>query len=222
MKTKLDSKFLLGLGLSLIAPVLYILWIGPFFIKPFVGTLTYTLISFGILWFLALSICFYVLFIEKRPLTSIGWEVLSWKLILLAIGLGVLLSLLVPVLTLLISLIIKPSDTGSISQVASSFPWWVILLSVITAGVTEEILFRAYPLSRLLEKIGNKWLSAIISLIFFVFIHSTGWNLAHIIGVVIPLGAILTGLFLWKRNLLFVIIVHIMIDLPLVFISLGS
>lgn len=222
MKITIDSKFLLGLGLSLILPVLYMLWIGPFFIKPVVDTLTYTLIGFAVLWLLALGVCLYVKQVEKRPLTSIGWEALPWRSILLAIGLGILLSLLIPVFTILASLIIKPSDAGSISQVASSFPWWVILLSVITAGVTEEILFRAYPLSRLLEKTGNKWLSAIISLIFFVCIHSFGWNVAHIIGVVVPLGAILTALFLWKRNLLFVIIVHIMVDLPLVFIAVSS
>jgi len=222
MKTNFDTKTLIGLGLSLILPTMYMLWIGPFFIKPAVTTLTYTLIGFAVLWLLALSACLYVLFVEKRHLSSIGWEALSWKLILLAIGLGILLSLLVPILTILVSRIIEPSDTGSISQIASGFSWWVILLSVITAGVTEEVLFRAYPLSRLLEKTGNNWLSAIISLIFFVCIHSTGWNVAHIVGVVVPLGAILTGLFLWKRNLLFVIIVHIIIDLPLVFISLGS
>mgnify|MGYP000899174782 CR=1 FL=1 len=222
MKTNINIKTLIGLGMSLLFPVVYMLWIGPLFIKPVVDTLTYTLIGFAVLWLLALSVCLYVLFVEKRRLTSIGWEALTGKSILLAIGLGILLSLLVPIFTILASLIIKPSDGGSISQVASSFPWWVILLSVITAGVTEEVLFRAYPLSRLFEKTGNKWLSAIISLIFFVCIHSSGWNVAHIIGVVFPLGAILTGLFLWKRNLLFVIIVHIVIDLPLVFISLGS
>lgn len=222
MTTKLNSNFLFGLGLSLILPVLYVLWIGPVFVQPLTDTLTYTLIGFVILWLLALSVCLYVTQVEKRPLTSIGWEKLTWKSILLAIGLGVLLSILVPVLTLLISMVIPASDSGSISQVATSFPWWVILLSVITAGVTEEVLFRAYPISRLLEKTNNKWLSVIISLIFFICIHSSGWNLAHIIGVVVPLGAILSALFLWKRNLLFVIIVHIMIDLPLVFIALGS
>lgn len=222
MTIKFNSKFLFGLVLSLILPVLYILWIAPNQIQPVVDTLSYTLIGFAVLWILALSICLYVTQIEKRPFTSIGWEALSWKSSFLAIGLGVFLSLLVPALTFLVSSIIKSSDSGSITQVATSFPWWVILLSVITAGVTEEILFRGYSISRLIEKTGNKWMSAIISLIFFICIHSSGWNLAHIIGVVIPLGAILTGLFLWKRNLLFVIIVHIMIDLPLVFISLGS
>lgn len=105
-------------------------------------------------------------------------------------------------------------------ETASNFPWWILLLSVVTAGVTEEVLFRGYPLERLYEMTGNKWLSGLISLAFFVAIHAAGWNMAHVVGVVIPLGIILTGLYFWRRNLLFVMIVHVVIDLPLVFISL--
>jgi len=138
----------------------------------------------------------------------------------MAIGLGILLSLLVPVFTLLVNAVFPPSDTGTITQVTSNFSWWILLLSVLTAGITEEILFRGYPLERLHEITGNKWISGVISLIFFVAIHATGWNIAHIIGVVIPLGIILTGLYFWQRNLLFVMIVHVFIDLPLVFIAL--
>jgi membrane protease YdiL (CAAX protease family) len=37
----------------------------------------------------------------------------------------------------------------------------------------------------------------------------------------LPLGATLTGLYLWRRNVLFVAITHIMIDLPLLLVALG-
>jgi membrane protease YdiL (CAAX protease family) len=102
----------------------------------------------------------------------------------------------------------------------SNYSWWILLLSVITAGITEEILFRGYPLERLLEVTGTKWISGLISLVFFVAVHATGWNIAHIIGVVLPLGIILTGLYFWQRNLLFMMIVHMVIDLPLVIMAL--
>lgn len=157
---------------------------------------------------------------EKLSLTIIGWKPLSWKWTFAAIGLGVLLLLLVPVLTLLVSAVFPPSDTGTITQVTSNFSWWILLLSVLTAGITEEILFRGYPLERLHEITGIKWINGLISLIFFVVIHATGWDITHIIGVVIPLGVIITGLYFWQRNLLFVMIVHVVIDLPLVFIAL--
>jgi membrane protease YdiL (CAAX protease family) len=209
-----------GLSLSLVLPVIYVLFISPFFLKPRVDEPLFTLINFGMLWALALGILFFTRKIEKLPLTTIGWKPLTWKWISIAVGLGILLSLLVPVLTLLVSNIFPPTDTGTIAEVTENFPWWILLLSVITAGITEEILFRGYPLERLLESTNNKWISACISLVFFVAIHAAGWNIAHIIGVVIPLGIALTGLYFWKRNLLFVMIVHVIIDLPLVFIAL--
>ena len=121
---------------------------------------------------------------------------------------------------LLVSTIFPPSNSGTVTQVVSDFSWWILLLSVFTAGVTEEILFRGYALERLQEVTGSKWTSGLISLVFFVVVHATGWNIAHIIGVVLPLGIIMTGLYFWQRNLLFVMIVHAAINLPLVFMAL--
>jgi membrane protease YdiL (CAAX protease family) len=215
-----SSKTIFGLSLSLVFPLIYVLFISPVFLKPKVDEPLFTLINFSVLWVLAFGVLFFTRKIEKLPLTTIGWKSLSWKWISIAIGIGILLSFLVPVFTLLVSKIFPPSDTGTIAEVTLHFSWWILLLSVITAGVTEEILFRGYPLERLLESTSNKWISACVSLVFFVAIHATGWNVAHIIGVVIPLGIALTGLYFWKRNLLFVMIVHVIIDLPLVFIAL--
>ena len=217
-----SSITILGLGLSLAVPAIYVLLINPIFIKPNIDEHILTLMNLGIFWIFALGMLLYTLKVEKSSLATIGWRPLSWKWILAAIGIGILLSLLVPVLTFLASKVIPSTDAGTVSEVTSSFPWWVLLMSVITAGVTEEILFRGYSLERLLNSTNNKWVSAGVSLIFFVAIHAIGWNFAHIVGVVVPLGIALTGLYLWRRNLLFVMIVHIVIDLPLVFMALLS
>jgi hypothetical protein len=42
----------------------------------------------------------------------------------------------------------------------------------------------------------------------------------HVVGVVLPLGAVITGLYLWRRNVV-VIIAHFLLDLPLVLVALG-
>jgi len=209
----------LGLGLSLLLPAIYTLLISPNFLKPQVEEPSFTLINLAVFWLLALGVLLFTSKGEKLPLASIGWKRLSWKEILSAVGIGILLSLLVPLLTLLTSKIIPSSGEGTIAAVTTNFPWWILLLSTTTAGVTEEILFRGYPLERLLAYTGNKWLSGLISLVFFVAVHAASWNFAHIIGVVIPLGVFLTGLYFWKRNLLFVMIIHTVIDLPLVFMA---
>ena len=46
-------------------------------------------------------------------------------------------------------------------------------------------------------------------------------GLSHVLGVVLPLGAVMTGLYLWRRNLWFLIITHFLIDLPIILIALG-
>jgi membrane protease YdiL (CAAX protease family) len=53
--------------------------------------------------------------------------------------------------------------------------------------------------------------------------------LGYVLAVVLPLGAVMTGLYLWRRNLVFVIITHFvfviithfLLDLPIVLVALG-
>ena len=82
-------------------------------------------------------------------------------------------------------------------------------------------MFGAYPLERVASLTDSMWLAAILSVAAFVAIHLQGWNIAHVLGVVLPMGAILTALYAWRRNLPFVIIVHFFIDLPVVLIAAG-
>ena len=62
---------------------------------------------------------------------------------------------------------------------------------------------------------------ALLSLAAFVALHLQGWNLGHVVGVVLPLGAVMTGIYLWRRNLMFMIITHSLLDLPIVLLTLG-
>ena len=45
--------------------------------------------------------------------------------------------------------------------------------------------------------------------------------MGYVLGVVLPLGAVMTGLYLWRCNVLFVIITHFLLDLPIVLVALG-
>ena len=178
-----------------------------------------SLVGLALVWVLTVILLGIVKFGEKRPFNSIGFKLITFKEVLLAVGIGIVLSLAVPVLTLLISQII-PAGEGGIDDVASATPWWLLLFSVLTAGITEEILFRGYLIERLGELSSKKILIVFVSVVAFVIPHMLSWNLAHVLGVVLPLGLILTLIYLRKRNLVFNIIIHIVIDLPLVVIAL--
>lgn len=219
LPVKLSLPTLVGLGLSLLVPLLYGLVLGPVLIKPNVDPILYVLSGFGVSWLATLGVVLITVYWERQPLTSLGLQGLSWKWGLIAFGLGNVLAISVPLLTALASLLIPPTEAGSITSNAAQTPVWLLLIGVITAGVTEEVLFRAYPLERLLALTQRPWLSAFISVFLFVIAHGRGWNLTHLVGVVLPLGVVLTGLYFWRRNLPFNIIIHTIIDLPLVVIA---
>jgi membrane protease YdiL (CAAX protease family) len=96
-------------------------------------------------------------------------------------------------------------------------PLWFRYVVVLTAGITEEIMFRGYPIERLLEMTGNLWLAAAIPLAVFVFAHLSAWSLGHLVGVFFG-GAVLTGLYLWQRDLIACIIAHTLIDSLIIFL----
>jgi membrane protease YdiL (CAAX protease family) len=217
-----SSITLIGLALSLLGYFIVSILID---LPPVETTLPFStraLIGFAGAWLLAGLTLLLVTKGEQRPLASIGLSTPSWKDILLGVGVGVGLSLTVPLLTLLVTQVIPAADEGSIAAVTQSVSPALLLLSVLTAGITEEVLYRAYPIERLLEITSKGWIAVLIPLIAFVLPHLLSWNTAHVVGVVIPLGLALTGLYVWKRSLIVNMIAHTLIDLPLVFIALGS
>jgi len=219
--TKPPLITIMGLGLALAAPVLYTLFAEAILLSDQSHTLLHIYMGLFVMWFLAVAVVLLTLWAEKRPLSSIGWESPTVKLTLIGVGLGVLLSLTVPALSVLSGMMIPSDEAGSIES-AVQISGFIMLAGVITAGITEEILYRGYAMERLLDWTGSKWISSIISLVFFTVLHISGWNMAHIVGVVIPLGAAMIALYWWKRNLILVIIVHIVINLPLVFLAFSG
>jgi membrane protease YdiL (CAAX protease family) len=127
---------------------------------------------------------------------------------LLAIALGIFLALIVPLLTWVVSQVIPPSEEGTIAAAVRTIPPALMLFGAFTAGVTEEVLYRGYPIERIIEMTGKRWIALFIPTIAFVIPHMVGWNFTHLIAVVLPFGFIFSALYLWKRNLIFNMIVH--------------
>lgn len=219
---KISSATTIGLALSLLGYLIISVTLQIPSIKNTLLPNPTAVLGFLFAWVLTGALILIVILGERRSLESIGIKIITIKDVLFAVALGILLSLSVPVLTLIASHIIPSSPLGNISSVTESVSVVIIFLGVLTAGITEEILFRAYPIERIIELTGNKWLALAISVIAFVLPHMAGWNLTHIIGVVLPLSLILSGIYIWKRNIIFNMIIHILVNLPLVFLALSS
>jgi membrane protease YdiL (CAAX protease family) len=100
-------------------------------------------------------------------------------------------------------------------------PIGVSLLLYARAGIAEEIFYRGYAIERIEALTGNRVVAATVPLLAFAANHFSQGAPGILITFVI--GAIATAIYLWKRNLLILIIAHFMVDfipnvlLPLIF-----
>lgn len=144
---------------------------------------------------------------ERLPLSSIG---LSFERPgrSLARGMALLVVIFAVLLAILAAYGALGIKYGEGAKIAPSL--WVALLTVFRAGVSEEVFYRGFALERLQALTGSKWLTATVVILFFAGFHYR----QGLAGVFIALvtGAILTGFYLWKRDLLAAIIAHFLVD----------
>lgn len=220
--TKISKITIIGLVLSLAGYLIISVILDLPTLRTVLSPNNLTLLKLFLIWVLAATVITLVIYGEGRALRTIGLKPITIKETLLAIGLGILLSLSVPILTVIVSRIIPSSQEGSVTAVVMNVPAGIMLLATLTAGITEEILYRGYAIERITEITGNQWLAIFVSVATFVLVHLAAWNWTHIVAVVLPLGIVLSGIYVWKRNLILNMVVHTLIDLPLVFMALSS
>lgn len=172
------------------------------------------------MWGLALAVVAIVLFWERRSLASIGIEGGHYG----AWAAGALIGLTMVTLTVLsLHLALQrgrsamPESSAQGLKRLTDMPLWFRYAAVITAAITEEILFRGYPIERLQELTGNVWLAAAMPLLVFVLAHLGGWSAGHLVGVLFG-GVLLTGLYLVTRDLVACMITHALIDSTIIFL----
>jgi membrane protease YdiL (CAAX protease family) len=208
-----------GLALALFGLPAWQWFIGPA-VEAFVAPVTFVLLGQAVQWLLALSVLAISVYWARAPLASLGLRPLTWRTVAAGIGLGIVLWVALPLLAVLANAMFPTSGGETIQSNSAKGPAWLWLLIVPTAGVVEEVLFRAYAFERLASLTGSPWLAAILSLGAFVAIHLS-WSIAHVVGVVVPGGALFMALYAWRRNLLLNILVHVVLDLPLMLIAAG-
>ncbi len=144
---------------------------------------------------------------EKLPLTSVGLGTcVWWKSVLWGLVLMVLCGAVAAVLSQLTSY-----GHGPGSSSMDRLPLWLIVVIVCRAGFVEELFYRGYAIERLQALGLGRVASALLPLLLFAAAHYTG-GAANIL-IALVLGAILTGFYLWRRDLVANIIAHTLVDL---------
>ena len=89
---------------------------------------------------------------------------------------------------------------------------WYLVPAIATVAAGEEWLYRGYAIERLQTVVGNRWTAGGISLLFFTIAHLPLWGLGVAL-TTLASGAILTVLYILYRDVLFLIIAHVLTDL---------
>lgn len=161
-------------------------------------------------WGLVAAILLYVVRIERRPLTSIGLRKPGGRDILAALATGVLMLAVLAVMYL----VVLPAlhwDEAQQLQTLTVLPFWLRFISVVRAAVSEEVLFRGYALERVQELTGSRGAAGAFTWAIFTLEHLSYWGWHHLL-IAGTAGALLTLLYLWRRNLWANMLAHFMVD----------
>lgn len=162
-------------------------------------------------WAFAAVIVGMVIRIEQRPLSSIGITRPRWDDVGAAALVFVLGAASYPFTTPLLESLGFETTVGGIEQLAT-YPLLFVLALALTAAVTEELLYRGFPIERITELTGSTVLGAGITVFFFVLFHIPYWGVGGALQISVN-AVLLTLLYVWRRNVIACIIAHAITDI---------
>lgn len=169
------------------------------------------LMNEGIMWGLTLVVLAIVTFWERRPASSIGLGPFTWPGVRSGVLFSVLLVFLAGAAGKIIQLSGMSAQAGNQAELVIAMPIWLQLFVALSAGFTEETLFRGYAIERMTELTRSRWLGALIPVFVFGAVHAPFWGIGHA-AVAGASGLWLTLIYLKTRNLWTVIIAHALLD----------
>jgi len=166
--------------------------------------------AIGCDWALVLVLALVGLVAQKRRARFFGLRAPSWRDFVAMLGVFVVTAVVVifvtqlPVVQMTISKIRAPNLIAA--------PFDVRLGLVLSAAICEEFTFRGFVIEQVREWSGSLPVGAGLSLILFVLPHA--WLYGFTAALLVPavLGASLTLLYLWRRNLPVCMVMHAAVD----------
>jgi membrane protease YdiL (CAAX protease family) len=201
--TKTSRATWAGLFVSLFAMVV-IRQVFVFFVPEI--TFASAVLKEALIWVSAVTLLVIIRRGERLPMRSIGlgtarwWMSILWGLVVAVVSAAVVGGLAY----------LTGYGHGPGSAAFEKLPLWLITLIVFRAGVVEELFYRGYAIERLqMIGLGRFW-SITIPLVIFSLGHWSG-GAANIL-IALAAGAILTGFYLWRRDLVANMNGHISVD----------
>lgn len=218
-KSQWTLPTVVGLAIPLLVMPLWNVVAGAWLFKvldrgsaAFIGTLITTGLGFAIFAI--------VKWWEKKPLTEMGLRPQTPRTVIVAL----LACIVIPVVGTLMSLLILRVFNLSMPATQATenirfFPVWLAVWIVVSSSIAEEFLYRGFPIERLGQLTGHIWWGGLITLVWFTLMHlPLGWT--YTLSIVFPTSALVTLLYIWRRDLVANIAVHFVFNAPLIVASL--
>lgn len=113
----------------------------------------------------------------------------------------------------IISTILPPEQSQGVNTITNLHPL-VVLGIILTAATVEELFYRGYLIERFRELTGQLWIGVLVSFVIFMVPHvqffGPSWLLYHGVS-----ATLLYVLYLWRRNLVAVMVLHLLGNLPI-------
>jgi membrane protease YdiL (CAAX protease family) len=198
-------SILIGLAVALGGPLLLM--------TPGVSTHQITnarddIVAICVQWLIAFILAVIAFTIQRRGRAEFGIRGLGWRDVLASFAGVVTAFVLSGVAGRLVTM---PSSLSNLQKMAA-VPLGLRIALVLTAAICEEFIYRGFGIEELAYLTGRRWLAGLLSLTLFTASHAGLYGLS--VALIIPglVGAVLTGLYLWRRNLVSCMLMHAVMD----------
>jgi membrane protease YdiL (CAAX protease family) len=210
IENKPKNIFLLvGIILAFIIPLGLSIWMGNMHIS-YIDKLFYSRFFY---WATVVFMFFYALKIERQPLLIWPESKPTLGFFLLSVLVLYLLFIVAAIASAMPILFGLREDNTMVKMITRILKGHEALLFFIalTAGVTEELIFRGYLLTRLEQLFKNNNVAIIVSSLLFSALHYKYGSLHELIFAFL-IGFIFSVYYVKYRNIKAIILVHFLID----------
>lgn len=145
---------------------------------------------------------------QRQRASELGILGLRWRDVAVAFAGAIIAFILSAVVSRLVAI---PSSLSNLREIAA-LPLTLRIGVVLSAAICEEFMYRGFAIEELAMLTRNRWLAGAISLVLFTVSHIRIYGFSPSLLVPGTVGAVLTGVYLWRRNLPSCMLLHAIID----------
>jgi len=166
------------------------------------------LVGMALKWIVVAVLAAIAFGVQRYRPSELGLRRFSWVDGLVGFGGFVLTMMLTGIVSQAVRMPSSVTQLGKIGELSLGLRVAV----VCSAAVCEEFVFRGFGIEELASLVGNRWVAGALSLLLFAMAHVGLYGLTAALLIPFLAGAVLTALYLWRRNLGACILTHLLVD----------